>query len=405
MGFEYQSLCGNDIVLFSDFSSCDGIIGSGNDASRGDLEKEKLINTDESSEELDKLAFICSCAIESLQRGGSVLIPCGRVGMVLQLLEQISIFLESSNLEVPIFMVSTVAEEMLAYTNIIPEWLCKQRQENLYSGEALFSHVELIKRKKLQLFPAMHSIDLITSWQEPCIVFAPHWSLRLGPVVHLLRRWQADPNSLLVLEQEVDANLSLLPFKPLDMKVLQCTFLSGIKPQKIQPLLDILRPKLVLFPENPKLKPHTSDSSPYTILHYSEGETLRVPSLSNDFEVKLATDLAVQLRLVMMKEENLALARLKGKLVIDHGTFRFGSSTRQIPVQSTAVDPNQVLSALCEKGVNGTLIQKGGGICVIDVCEPGKGSIEIHEKHTVVSADDEILANLLFEVVSGILND
>lgn len=42
---------------------------------------------------------------------------------------------------------------------------------------------------------------------------------------------------------------------------------------------------------------------------------------------------------------------------------------------------------------------------VIDVCKPRKGSIEIHEKHTVISADDEILANLLFEVISGVLND
>lgn len=37
-------------------------------------------------------------------------------------------------------------------------------------------------------------------WQEPCIVFCPHWSLRLGPVTHLLRRWRGDQNSLLVIE-------------------------------------------------------------------------------------------------------------------------------------------------------------------------------------------------------------
>lgn len=37
-------------------------------------------------------------------------------------------------------------------------------------------------------------------WQEPCIVFCPHWSLRMGPVVHLLRRWCGDPKSLLILE-------------------------------------------------------------------------------------------------------------------------------------------------------------------------------------------------------------
>lgn len=31
-------------------------------------------------------------------------------------------------------------------------------------------------------------------------MFSPHWSLRLGPAVHLLRRWHADESCLLVLE-------------------------------------------------------------------------------------------------------------------------------------------------------------------------------------------------------------
>lgn len=39
-----------------------------------------------------------------------------------------------------------------------------------------------------------------SNWQEPCIVFCPHWNLRLGPAVHLLQRWKDDENSLLVLE-------------------------------------------------------------------------------------------------------------------------------------------------------------------------------------------------------------
>ncbi|KAL5735944.1 hypothetical protein ACOSQ2_030732 [Xanthoceras sorbifolium] len=89
-------------------------------------------------------------------------------------------------LQVPIYVISSVAEELLAYTNIIPEWLCKQRQEKLFSGESLFAHVELIKEKKIHVFPAVHSPKLLMDWQEPCVIFSPHWSLRLGPAVHLL---------------------------------------------------------------------------------------------------------------------------------------------------------------------------------------------------------------------------
>nr|DAD43115.1 TPA_asm: hypothetical protein HUJ06_001345 [Nelumbo nucifera] len=47
---------------------------------------------------LDKLDFICSCAIDSVEEGGPVLVPIGCLGIILQLLEQISQSLESSNL-------------------------------------------------------------------------------------------------------------------------------------------------------------------------------------------------------------------------------------------------------------------------------------------------------------------
>lgn len=29
------------------------------------------------------------------------------------------------------YIISSVAEELLAFTNIVPEWLCKQRQEKV----------------------------------------------------------------------------------------------------------------------------------------------------------------------------------------------------------------------------------------------------------------------------------
>lgn len=61
-----------------------------------------LLNVDEGLEERDKLAFICSCVIDSLKAGGSVLIPISRLGIVLLLLEQISTSLDVSTLKVSI---------------------------------------------------------------------------------------------------------------------------------------------------------------------------------------------------------------------------------------------------------------------------------------------------------------
>ncbi|KAI6691793.1 hypothetical protein NL676_019503 [Syzygium grande] len=165
------------------------------------------------------LLRILQLRVDAVKAGGSVLIPIGQLGIILQLLDQISICLESSHYKVPIFVISSVAEELLAYTNIIPEWVCKQRRGKLFPGEPLFAHVELLNGERLQVYPAIYSPKLLLNWREPCIVFCPHWSLRLGPAVHLLRRWHGDERSSLIWEEGEDSDIALLPFDPKEMKM------------------------------------------------------------------------------------------------------------------------------------------------------------------------------------------
>ncbi|XP_075662658.1 uncharacterized protein LOC142632127 [Castanea sativa] len=139
------------IVLYSDFSSLDAMENvedddgfsipitdsmstlsmDNNNNNNWEELVQSLLYTDESLEEQEKLSYLCYCAIASLKVGGSVLIPINRLGTLLQLLEQISASLESSTLKVPIYVISSIAEELLAYTNVIPEWLCKERQEKV----------------------------------------------------------------------------------------------------------------------------------------------------------------------------------------------------------------------------------------------------------------------------------
>lgn len=59
-----------------------------------------LLNTEDSLEEVEKLAFVCACAAESADAGGSTLITICRIGIILQLLELMSNLLESSSLKV-----------------------------------------------------------------------------------------------------------------------------------------------------------------------------------------------------------------------------------------------------------------------------------------------------------------
>ncbi|KAG9136212.1 hypothetical protein Leryth_003815 [Lithospermum erythrorhizon] len=428
MNFDFLPLQGSDVFLYSDFTitnkgNIEDDIGSSSlvadDSSENDeigVVVNSLANTAECTEETEKLSFLCSCALDSVKSGGSVLVSIGRIGIMIQLLEQIAVLLESSDLEVPIFVISSVAEELLAVSNIIPEWLSKQRQDRLYSGQPLFAHVELLKRKRVHLFPEIHSCSLLKMWQEPCVIFCPHWSLRIGPVVHFLQRWCGDPNSLLVMEEGVDPNLSLLPFSPMEMKVVQCSFLSGIASTKIKPLMKILQPTCVLFPEKMgKIIGNLNQSS--SMIYYSENQTVLVPKPKSFSELNIAVELASLLQCANIGKEDLTVARLKGELSVERGQYHLLmqkeqalSSQKRPLLYFGRVDINLLEEALKKMGVITAATPeamdtspRSENVHMLQVLEPVKALIEVTESETVVSTSDEFLAARISEAVRNIL--
>ncbi|XP_073045383.1 uncharacterized protein [Primulina eburnea] len=426
MSFNYQALQRHDVTLFSDFcfcndtekleddNSCSG--GSGNAFSNSSSEaSDTFLSVSERSEEMERLDFICSCSMDSVNAGGSVLIPIGRLGLILQLLERFALGLEYENMKVPIFFVSSVAEELIAFTNIIPEWLCQQRLERLYSGQSLFSHVEMLTEGRLHLFSAIYSPKLILAWQEPCIVFCPHWNLRLGPAIHLIRRWCNDKNSLLVMEEGFDANLVLLPFKPMEMKVLQCSFSSGFPLHKSLRLLKTLRPKHVLFPE--MFKQHAWPSEPlFSFQYYFENETLQIPNMKEDSELDISIELASRLHYTTLEKQDVNFSRLKGELVVEQGRHRLYLGNKDVSSLNSPVvqcfgrvDLDALLIALEKIGVNVTVGNTAvdgdsDGPRVLHVSEPGEARIEVTEAQTLISSGTENLASLISKAVCSILD-
>ncbi|CDY35940.1 BnaA05g30100D [Brassica napus] len=403
--FDFHEMTEND---------CISTISENNDGSLA----ASLLDNEESLEELEKLAFVCSCAAESADAGGSTLITITRVGIVLQLLELLSNSLESSSLKVPIFVISSVAEELLAYANTIPEWLCEQRQEKLISGEPSFGHLRFIKDKKIHLFPAIHSPNLITSWQEPCIVFAPHWSLRFGPSVQLLQRWRGDPRSLLVLEDGISSGLGLLPFRPIAMKILQCSFLSGIRLQKLPSLLSLLQPKIVLVPDVVNHRINLSTVKTKSILSYSENRTLSVGRIAENADVEIMAELATKLSWKKLRQrENFGIARLKGDFVMENGKQRLVSGLDQEESSGKArtlrhwgsVTPETLLESLVKMSVTGSIEHRRGengaeGKSIIYITNPSGGMIETSEMGTTIITDDETLASKIFQAIDGVLD-
>lgn len=68
----------------------------------------------------------------TLRNGGSVLIPCYPSGVVYDLFECLSSSLDSHGLsQVPMFLISPVADSSLAYSNILAEWLSSVKQNKV----------------------------------------------------------------------------------------------------------------------------------------------------------------------------------------------------------------------------------------------------------------------------------
>ncbi|KAM3334642.1 hypothetical protein ACQJBY_029215 [Aegilops geniculata] len=375
-----------------------------------------LCKNDDIAEEIERISFICSCISDAIKSGGSVLIPIGRLGVILLILEHISETLLSSDMKVPIFMISGAAEKIISFTNAVPEWLCKPRQEKLFSREeeALFGHVELLKEGRLSLFPHLYSKGLLAAWKEPCIVFCPDWNLRHSTAVHLLRRWHADKRNLLVLEQGVDAELALKPFMPVAIQILECSFLSGIKVRKVNPLLSVLKPKLVLFPEDLKSRCPSKEDAPWSYLYYSKGKTIEIPNIREDFEVGLPTDFAFGLQPRQL-DKAIAIARLRAKLHLSNGRYVLVAPKDQ-PDQSKrqllhwgAVDAGRLLSALQEKGIACAFPADdddslAGCERSISITSPQEALVKMAPERTVIYCDDVSTTRQIYDALSSVCN-
>ncbi|KAF3665427.1 putative RING-box protein 1a-like [Capsicum annuum] len=111
-GFDYKALKGSDILLYSDFTDCNDVDSEKNNfplatgcsyssdiGSCSETIIESWIDSSEYTREMETVSSICSCALETISDGGSVLIAIGRPGVMLQLLEDMSLSLDSSNLK------------------------------------------------------------------------------------------------------------------------------------------------------------------------------------------------------------------------------------------------------------------------------------------------------------------
>lgn len=152
-------------------------------------------------------------------------------------------------------------------------------------------------------------------------------------------------------------------------------------------------------------------SSP-SCLYYSEGETLVIPSLRLDFEADLSTDLAFQLLPRRTSQENIAVARFRGELLVSQGKHLLVSTMEPVEfprgqlLHWGSINQNRLLQALQEKGINGSLDNRSitDSASLIYIYKPSRALIQISTTGTIISAADEALASLIFEAVNSVLD-
>lgn len=158
----------------------------------------------------------CKACVLTLKNQGNVLIPIQPSGKIYDLIEFLYRYLCDSSLgNTPIYFMSHVAEQSLAYSNIFAEWLCDSKQTLVYAAESPFQHGELLKNGLLKTYSSITS-KFNDEFIQPCILFASHPSLRFGEACHFVEMWKNSPNnSFIFTDSEFNYLDALAPFQPI----------------------------------------------------------------------------------------------------------------------------------------------------------------------------------------------
>ena len=157
----------------------------------------------------------CKAVVATIKGGGNVLVPTLPSGKIYDLIEYLMHYLAESQLSTtPVYFISSIANQSLAYSNIFAEWLCDTKQNLVYAAESPFSHGELVKNGQLKIYPSING-KFNDDYKTPCIIFASHPSLRFGEVCHFVELWKnSQLNSFIFTDPLFNYFNALAPFQP-----------------------------------------------------------------------------------------------------------------------------------------------------------------------------------------------
>ncbi|KAL3205950.1 hypothetical protein MRX96_040538 [Rhipicephalus microplus] len=223
------------------------------------------------------------------------------------------------------YFLSPVAENSLAYSSILAEWLSSAKQAKVYIPEEPFPHAQLVRGGRLKPFPSIKAEGFTADFHTPCIVFAGHPSLRFGDVVHFMELWGPSPNNVVIFT-EPDFNLAeaIAPFQPMAMKALCFPIDTSLSFVQANKLIRDLKPTNLVLPLQytlpPPLQPHRSDlviEAECEVQTFTRGSIVHIPVQRRYQRIEMTAELAESVVPVEVKC-GLGIATLTGALHVNN---------------------------------------------------------------------------------------
>ena len=271
---------------------------------------------------------------------GSVLIPCSSTGLIYDMFEFLTKYFEQSNLlNIRMYFISPVSHANLSISNAMSEWVTEQRQTASFSGTPPFKHNELIKNKTLITIASdrLDEIENLKYFEQSCIIFTGHTSLRFGPIVQLMEKMKDSPaNGIIFVDNQFSYIDALKPYQPMNMKCFYLPIDTRLNFSQINILLnEKIRPKNLILHE--QYASEISKNETMTLFPYRKYDNIKLPSLNRSF-INGQLNIRSEIKPKFISASNLAVASITGHLDMCDYVYDIDESTEE------NVEDNQVMT-------------------------------------------------------------
>nr|CDJ95101.1 Integrator complex subunit 9 [Haemonchus contortus] len=326
---------------------------------------------------------VAQTVVDTLKRGGNVLMPVNPVGFVYDLIDVVSRSIDNAGgatLEARIYFISPVAKGALAYSNVNAEWLAETRQNAVYVPEEPFCHTALVRNGRLKLYDNIYE-SFCREYKTPCVVLTGHPSLRIGDAPHLLEMWGNDSrNALIMTDPDFPLNEVYAPFEDLAIRAFYYPIETRLEFSQVNTvLLPVeLKPKNLIIPEAYSLA-HNSKSPTHnrieflvqynstTPMKYDEQISISLPSKKmRKRKIKISPDVIRRLEIRgHYANPEIGISSLTGFLCAYDGAYELFPAKKKVgalrPKYAGQLTTDMILKALQKRNLSGRVLNHPDG--------------------------------------------